>query len=74
MYRSDGRPLVDSLQLFGLSVAVLAAAFALLLAVTAGVSFETAVFRALVVLVVFGVLGVGAARVARWVLGTQRGA
>ena len=74
MYRSDGRPLVDSLQLFGLSVAVLAAAFALLLAVTAGVSFETSVFRALVVLVVFGVLGVGAARVARWVLGTQRGA
>jgi cation transport ATPase len=74
MFRSNGRPLVDSLQLFSLSVAVLVAALALLLAVTAGVSLETAVMRAIVVLVVFGGLAFGAASLARWVLGTQKGA
>ena len=68
MYRNDGRPVVDSLQLFGLSVAVLVAAFAFLLAALAGVSMGTAVLRALIALVVFGGLGIGAATLARWVL------
>ena len=74
MFRSNGRPIADSLQLFGLSLAVLVAAFAFLLAVTAGVSLETAVVRAVVTLVVFGGLAYAAAGVARWVLDTSRGA
>jgi hypothetical protein len=74
MFRSNGRPLADSLQLFSLSVAALVGAFALLLAVTAGVSLETAVIRAVVVLIVFGGLAFGAASVARWVLDASRGA
>ena len=74
MFRSNGRPLADSLQLFGLSVAVLVGAFALLLAVTAGVSLETAVIRAVVALIVFGGLAFAAASVARWVLDASRGA
>jgi hypothetical protein len=68
MYRTDGRPLVDSLQLFGLSVAVLGAALTFLLATVAGVSMATAVLRALVALAVLVGVAVGAATVARWVL------
>ena len=74
MFRSNGRPMVDSLQTFSLSVAVLVAAFAFLLAVTAGVTLETAVGRAIVVLVVFGALAFGAASLARWVLAAQKDA
>ena len=74
MFRSNGRPLADSLQLFGLSVAALVASFAFLLAVTAGVSLETAVVRSIVALIVFGALAFAAAGVARWVLDPTRGA
>ena len=72
MYRDDGRPVLDSLQLFLLSVAVLGAAFTFLLATVAGVSMETAVLRALVALAVLCGLAVGAATVARWVLRPRR--
>ena len=72
MYRTDGRPVVDSLQLFLLSVAVLGAAFTFLLAIVAGVSMETAGLRALVALAVLCGLAVGAAAVARWVLRPRR--
>jgi hypothetical protein len=73
MFRSNGRPLADSLQLFGLSLATLVAAFVFLLAVTAGVSLETAVLRTIVALVAFGGLAFAAAGVARWVLDPSRG-
>jgi hypothetical protein len=72
MYRTDGRALVDSLQLFMLSVAVLGAALTFLLATVAGVSVETAVLRALIALAVLCGLAVGAAMVARWVLRPRR--
>jgi hypothetical protein len=60
--------MADSLQLFGLSIAVLVAACVFLLAVMADVSMGTAGLRALLALGVFGAIGVGGARVARWVL------
>jgi hypothetical protein len=60
--------MVDSLQLFGASIAVIVAGLVFLLAALAGVSTGTAVLRALLALFVFGGLGVGAATLARWVL------
>ena len=73
MFRTDGRSLVDPLQLFGLSLAVLVASIVFLLAIVGGVTLPTALGRALVAWLVFGALGFIGAGLVRWLLHPRRG-
>jgi hypothetical protein len=74
VFRADGRSLIDPLQLFGLSLAVLVASVVFLLAIVSGISMPTALGRAAIAWLVFVLFSFIGAGLLRWLLRPRRGA